>query len=70
MVSGGVTYYEKFMNLSIVLNIVLGEIFFENYFKAFSFLLIWDKNLRFHIGWLVAKPFGYTPNHSPDLLSF
>ena len=50
MVSGGVTYYEKFMNLSIVLNIVLGEIFFENYFKAFSFLLIWDKNLRSHIG--------------------
>ena len=37
--------------LSIVLDTELGESPFN-----ISFLLIWDKNLGSHAGWLVAKP--------------
>ena len=32
------------------------EEFIQSCFKIFSFLLIWDKNLGSHTGWLVAKP--------------
>ena len=44
------------MHLSIVL-----DIFIQNYFIIFNFLLIWDKNLGSHTGWLVAKPLWICP---------
>ena len=47
-----VTYYGKcdyYALINCIRHFVKGE-FIQNYFKIFSFLLIWDKNLGSHTG--------------------
>ena len=51
-------YYWKrnyYVLINCIKHCVRGE-FIQNYFKIFSFFLIWDKNLGSHTGWPVAKP--------------
>ena len=58
-----VTYYGKYNYYALIYCIrhfVRGE-FIQNYFIIFNFLLIWDKNLGSHTGWLVAKPLWICP---------
>ena len=42
---------KNIMNLSIILNTVLGENSFKINLKFLSFLFIWDENLGSHTGW-------------------
>ena len=59
----GVFYYGK-CNYYVPINCTrhcVREEFIPNYFRIFSFLLTWDKNLGSHTGWLVAKPLWIHP---------
>ena len=58
-------YYGKrnyYVLINCIRHCVRGE-FIQNYFKIFSFLSIWDKNLRSHTGWPLAKPLWIRPWH-------
>ena len=58
-----VTYYGKcnyYPLTDCIIHFVRGELI-QSYFKIFSFLLIWNKNLGFHTGWPVAKPLWICP---------
>ena len=58
MAWAGVIYHGK-CNYCALLNCIRDCVrreFIQNYFKIFSFLLIWGKNLGSHTGWPVAKP--------------
>ena len=57
------TYYGKcnyYALINCIRHFVRGE-FIQNYFKIFSFLLLWDKDLGSHTGWPVAKPLWIRP---------
>ena len=58
MANVGVVYYGK-CNYCLLINCFRlcgwGELI-QNYFKIFSFWLIWDKNLGSSTSWTVAKP--------------
>ena len=55
--------------LSMVLDIVLGGVI-QDYFKIFSFLLVWNKNLGYHTDWPVAKPLWICPWYSYEIKYF
>ena len=59
----GVRYYGK-CNYYVLFNCIrhcVRREFIQNYFKVFSFLFIWDKNLGSHASWPVAKPLWIHP---------
>ena len=66
----GVIYYGKcnyYALINCIRHCVRGE-FIQikiKFIKIFSFLLIWDKNLGSHTGWLVAKPLWIHPWQLP-----
>ena len=60
---GSFIYYRK-RNYYVLINCIrhcVGGEFIQDYFKIFSFLLIWDKNLGSHTSWPVAKPLWIHP---------
>ena len=59
----GIVYYVKSDNyvlIKCIRHCARGD-FIQYHFKFFSFLLIWDKNLRSHTGWPVAASHWTTP---------